>query len=146
MLSPADLPNDIAALKALLLAQDEVVEGLREQLNTRAVEIEHLKLQIAKLRRMQFGRKSEKLDHQIEQLELQLEDLQADEAEAAREMPAADQAPRKKSVRRPCPIICHETRRYMRRRPMPAQPAVAACGRWARTRRSNWSSCRPASA
>ena len=27
MLSPADLPNDIAALKALLLAQDEVVEG-----------------------------------------------------------------------------------------------------------------------
>ena len=90
MLSPADLPNDIAALKALLLAQDEVVEGLREQLNTRAVEIEHLKLQIAKLRRMQFGRKSEKLDHQIELLELQLEDLQADEAEAAREMPAAD--------------------------------------------------------
>src|SRR5471030_2605483 len=103
MLSPADLPNDIAALKALLLAQDEVVEGLREQLNTRAVEIEHLKLQIAKLRRMQFGRKSEKLDHQIEQLELQLEDLQADEAEAEREMPAADQAPRKKSVRRPLP-------------------------------------------
>ncbi|WP_445231430.1 IS66 family transposase [Duganella rhizosphaerae] len=79
------------------------MEGLREQLNTRAVEIEHLKLQIAKLRRMQFGRKSEKLDHQIEQLELQLEDLQADEAEAAREMPAADQAPRKKSVRRPLP-------------------------------------------
>ena len=103
MLSLADLPNDIAALKALLLAQDEVVEGLREQLNTRAVEIEHLKLQIAKLRRMQFGRKSEKLDHQIEQLELQLEDLQADEAEAAREMPAADQAPRKKSARRPLP-------------------------------------------
>lgn len=29
MLNPADLPNDIAALKALLLAQDEVVEGLR---------------------------------------------------------------------------------------------------------------------
>ena len=84
MLSPADLPNDIAALKALLLAQDAVVEGLRDQLNTRAVEIKHLKLQIAKLRRMQFGRKSEKLDHQIEQLELQLEDLQADEAEAAR--------------------------------------------------------------
>lgn len=62
-------------MKALLLAQNEMVEGLREQLNTRAVEIEHLKLQIAKSRRMQFGRKSEKLHHQIEQLELQLEDL-----------------------------------------------------------------------
>ena len=110
MLSPADLPNDIDALKALLLAserllqeRDEQLAGMAEQLNTRAVEIEHLKLQIAKLRRMQFGRKSEKLDHQIEQLELQLEDLQADEAEAAREMSAADQAPRKKSVRRPLP-------------------------------------------
>jgi transposase len=103
MLNLADLPNDIDALKALLLSQQRIVAGLTEQLNTRAVEIEHLKLQIAKLRRMQFGRKSEKLDHQIEQLELQLEDLQADEGEAAREMPAADQAPRKKSVRRPLP-------------------------------------------
>ena len=39
--------------------QQQVVAGLTEQLNTRDVEIEHLKLQIAKLRRMQFGRKSE---------------------------------------------------------------------------------------
>jgi hypothetical protein len=76
-------------LKALLLAseqvvreRDEVVAGLSEQLTTSSVEIEHLKLMIAKLRRMQFGRKSEKLDHQIEQLELQLEDLQAAEGEA----------------------------------------------------------------
>ena len=86
MLTAADLPDDIAALKALLLAserriqeRDDQVAGLEAQLNTRAAEIEHLKLWIAKLRRMQFGRKSEKLDHQIEQLELQLEDLQADE-------------------------------------------------------------------
>jgi transposase len=96
MLSPAHLPDDIDALKALVL-------GLTAQLNTRAAEIEHLKLQIAKLRRMQFGRKSEKLDHQIEQLELQLEDLQADDGEAAREMPPADRAPRNKSVRKPLP-------------------------------------------
>lgn len=110
MLSPADLPNDIDALKALLLAsegriqeRDEQLAGLREQLSTRAVEIEHLNLLIAKLRRMQFGRKSEKLDHQIEQLELQLEDLEADEGEAAREMPSNEPAPRKKSVRKPLP-------------------------------------------
>lgn len=95
--SPANLPNDVGTLKALLLAQDEVLEGLREHLNTHAVEIEHLKLQIAKLRRMQFGRKSEKLDHQIEQMELQLEELQADEAEAERKMPAPAPAPQKRS-------------------------------------------------
>lgn len=52
-----------------------------------AGEIEHLKLWIATLRRMQLGRKSEKLDHQIKQLELQLEDLQADDAEAERGRP-----------------------------------------------------------
>jgi transposase len=39
--------------------------------------IEHLQLLIAKLRRMQFGRSSEKIKHQIEQLELQLEELEA---------------------------------------------------------------------
>ena len=52
---------------------------------------------------MQFGRKSEKLDRQIEQFEMQLEVLQADESEAEREMPSADQEPRKKSVLRPLP-------------------------------------------
>jgi len=65
------LPDDIDALKAM-------VAELRQQLSSRTLEIEHLKLTIAKLRRMQFGRKSEKLDRQIEQLELRLEDLQAD--------------------------------------------------------------------
>lgn len=56
MLNAADHPNDIAALKALLLARDEQILGLEAQLNTRAAEIQHLKLTIAKLRRMQFGR------------------------------------------------------------------------------------------
>ena len=42
---------DPTALKALILSQ-------HEQLLSRDHEIEHLKLLIAKLRRMQFGRKS----------------------------------------------------------------------------------------
>ena len=48
---------------------------------SRDSEIEQLKLLIAKLRRMQFGRSSEKLDRQIEQLELRLEALQQNDAE-----------------------------------------------------------------
>jgi len=90
MSSPADLPDDIAALKALIAERDTalahkdvVVSELREQLSTRSAEIEHLKLWIAKLQRMQFGRKSEKLDTQIAQLELRLEDLQTDEGQSA---------------------------------------------------------------
>src|ERR1022692_1599018 len=63
------------ALKAPVLAQ-------HEQLLWRESEIEHLKLLIAKLQHMQFGRKSEKLARQIEQLELRLEDLQAKPAES----------------------------------------------------------------
>ncbi len=124
MFNPADLPNDIDALKALLWAREVEVAGLKAQLNTRAAEIEHLKLQIARLRRMQFGRKSEKLDHQIEQLELQLEDLQADDAEAEREMPAADQAPRKRAARKPLPEhLPRDEQRYL-----PPDEACPSCG------------------
>ena len=43
---------------------------------------------IAKLRRMQFGRKSEKLERQIEQLELKLEELESAKAGRASESDA----------------------------------------------------------
>jgi transposase len=79
-MSAATLPDlnllPAEALKALVLAQ-------HEQLLSRENEIAHLKLLIAKLQRMQFGRKSEKLTQQIEQLELRLEELQATPAENA---------------------------------------------------------------
>ena len=39
----------------------------------------NLKLLVLKLKRMQFGHKSEKLDRKIEQLELRLEELEAAE-------------------------------------------------------------------
>lgn len=52
---------------------------------------------------MQSGRKSEKLDNEIEQLELQLEYLQATEGEAKREMPPTDRSPLAKSAREPLP-------------------------------------------
>jgi transposase len=71
------------ALKALIVAQHNELIATHEQLLWRASEIEHLKLLLAKLQRMQFGRKSEKLARQIEQLELRLEDLQAKPAESA---------------------------------------------------------------
>ena len=60
---------DAAALKALIISQ-------HEQLSSDAAEIERLRLLIARLQRLQFGRKSEKLERQIEQLQLQLEDVE----------------------------------------------------------------------
>jgi transposase len=65
---------DTAALKALIRSQDE-------QLSSRAAEIERLKLLIVRLQRMQFGRKSEKLEREIRQLELQLDDLEESAAQ-----------------------------------------------------------------
>jgi transposase len=103
MLSHADLPDDIDALKALLIEQDATVRALQESLVSSTVEIEQLKLLIAKLKRMQFGRKSEKLDRQIEQLELKLEDLQADEGESATQAQRNARLPRKPSTRKPLP-------------------------------------------
>ena len=95
------LPDDIEALKALVRAQ-------QAQLTERAVEIEHLKLLIAKLKRLQFGRSSEKLDREIEQLQLKLEELQVSAVPAPTVQPitASAQTP----VRRPLPEHLPRTR------------------------------------
>ena len=90
-----DLPNDVETLKALVIAQQAC---LREH----AVEIEHLKLVIAKLKRLQFGRRSEKkIDGEIEQLELRLEELQVSAAPAA--PLTVEKPPAQTPVRRPLP-------------------------------------------
>src|SRR6266568_3574526 len=74
---------------AQLLSKDEQLLRKEEQLASRDEEIERLKLLIAKLRRMQFGRKSEKLDWQIEQLELKLGELEASRAQQAAASPVS---------------------------------------------------------
>lgn len=91
----AELPDDIEALKALVLEQ-------RAKLASTLAEIEHLKLLLAKLRRMQFGRSSERLERHIEQMELRLEELQSVQAELP---PAVKPRAVEKShpVRRPLP-------------------------------------------
>ncbi|MEZ0190466.1 IS66 family transposase [Ralstonia solanacearum] len=125
-------PDDIEALKALLLERDarighleDVVESHKAANATAKAEIEHLKLLIAKLRRMQFGRSSEKLDRQIEQLELRLEELEADEGAAPIEIAktprtAPEQAPRK-------PLPEHLPREILTHWPESGE-ACTACG------------------
>src|ERR1700749_2045953 len=89
--SESPLPDldalDIDALKSLVLAQ-------RSELDSHRTEIEKLKLFIVKLKRMQFGPRSEKLTRDIAQLELQLEDLEAAEAAAERSRETETIAPR----------------------------------------------------
>src|SRR3546814_18070900 len=67
-------------------------------------DLEKLKAQLAKLRRMTFGHSSEKLYRQIEQLELMLGDLEESVGQSEQRVPSrpSDEA-RDKPVRRPFP-------------------------------------------
>src|ERR1700693_153341 len=101
-------PNE---LKALIFRQHAEIFSQREQLISRDAEIEHLKLLLAKLRRMQFGRKSEKLDREIEQLELRLDELEASRAEKIASTSATPTA---------APVVNQTAKRAGK--PLPAHP------------------------
>src|SRR6202044_3160828 len=100
-----------AELHAFALACQSELKVAEISVQYKALEIEKLKLQIAKLRRMQFGRSSERITRQIEQLELRLEELQARRAEGgakadAEAVPAEPVGPireRRKPKRQPLP-------------------------------------------
>mgnify|MGYP001562802793 FL=1 len=81
MLDVHQLPDDVAALKAMIVAREALIES-------RDARIEALEAQLALLKRRQFGQSSEKLDRAIAQLELKLEDLREDEGLAAARLPA----------------------------------------------------------
>ena len=106
-LATADLPFDPDALRAFALACQAELKAAELSVQLRTLEIEKLKFQIARLRRMQFGRSSERITRQIEQLELQLEELETGEAEDTAHAAAEDRPepirPRMKPKRKPLP-------------------------------------------
>src|ERR1700690_2324026 len=91
----SDLPDNIEILKQIVIEQ-------RAQLLSNSLQIEQLKLQLAKLRGMQFGRASEQIDEKVAQLELTLEDLEV-RAAAAPPAVGAVLLERVKPARRPLP-------------------------------------------
>ena len=107
MSNAADPTHEIAELRAWLAQREAELAVARAELTGARLQIEQYKAQLAKLRRMQFGRSSEKIDAEIGQLELILEDLE--EGEAARRASATQHAPsqsrrdRRQAVRRPLP-------------------------------------------
>src|ERR1700758_2885550 len=113
----ADLTTlDRTALEALVLAQQEKLRG-------RDSEIEHLKLVIAKLRRMMFGTKSEKVTREIEQLELRLEELETRRSEPPATT-AAVPDPKGRPTRRPLPDhLPREVHMHL-----PQQDSCSQCG------------------
>jgi transposase len=121
------LPSDLATAHALILAERDARQRAEALVSAAALEIERLKLLLARMRRERFGQSSERGARLVEQLELQLAELEEGvaEEEAAAEIAAAppERAERSGSTRRPA------------RRPLPEHlprerivyPAPCAC-------------------
>jgi transposase len=106
--SSPPLPTDLAAAHAMILAERRArLEAQAAASSTEAV-IAHLKLMIEKLRRELYGSRAERTARLIDQMELQLEELEAKatEDEMAAELAARQAsmpAPRRRPARKPFP-------------------------------------------
>lgn len=124
----------IIAEKETQLAERDRLLAVRDaELYAKTLQIEHLKAQLAVLRRTRFGRSSEKLDREIEQLELLLGELEEGVAESNARTEQAEQEPA--SPRRATP----RNHKPTGRKPLPAhlpreqvthtpQGACSCCG------------------
>ena len=99
------LPDEV---RALIASQAATILRQQAALDGQAARIEQLRAQLAKLRRMQFGRSSEKLDAAIIQLELALEDLEEEQGAQEAANPA-DEPSEASGHARParCPLPDH---------------------------------------
>jgi transposase len=137
-----DLPQDIVELQRMLadtqaqlaeaskrLDEQQRIIALRDaELYAKTLQIEHLKARLARLRRQQFGRSSEKLDREIEQLELLLGELEEGVASSQAEAKRASNDPRPKRNRTPHgrkPLPEHLPRERVIIDPLPSCPS---CG------------------
>jgi transposase len=82
--TPADtpLPDDVEQLKAALLAERAIRREVEARVADAQAMIEHLKLRIAMFEQHRFGASSERGRKILDQLELQLEELETEIAEA----------------------------------------------------------------
>ena len=116
VLAMSDAASEIARLRAALAASEARAEAAESELaqaravvSTSEAMIKHLRLEIAKLRREQYGRSSERRARLIDQMELQLEELEAtateDEiaAEKAAKTTTVASFERRRPARKPFP-------------------------------------------
>ncbi len=119
------LPSDVESLHKLLHAAEEKLESLSAQLRSRDVLIEKMRLELAHLKRMKFGRSSEQLDEKIAQLEFSLEELEANEA-AMPALPTSVAGSQARAPRKPLPA--HLPREVVSHEPSGGICQCAECG------------------
>jgi transposase len=128
-LSP-DIPDNIEALKAALIATQTELAMAQARVSDDQALIAHLKLVIAKYNRERFGPRSERTARLLDQMELQLEELEssATEDELAAEKACAKTTnvaafTRKKPSRKPFPAHLPRERVVI-----PGPASCACCG------------------
>jgi transposase len=123
------LPDDLETLKQLVRAREAELAQARAEVSSAEALIAHLRLAIEKMRREMFGPRSERKARLLDQMELQLEELEASAAEdelAAEQAAAAGETSQVRAF----------TRRKPARQPFPAHlpreriivPGPTACG------------------
>ena len=96
------LPDDVAALRLMLLEARAERDAERDQNTRLAAQIDRLRHLLRQLQRLQFGRRSEKLDP--DQLNLAFEDLEQAVAEAEAEQEKADPALKRARAEKRCAV------------------------------------------
>ena len=130
MTSPETLPDDIAALQTALIAERMARQQAEARASGAEAMVTYLKLLIAKMKRERFGQSAERGRKLLDQLELQLEELEASATEDEVAAGTAEPAPptvhgltRKKPVRGPLPAHLPRERVVV-----PAPPSCPCCG------------------
>jgi len=90
---PVDMPDDPAALKAMIAALQAENAKISATLRAHDLLVQSLRIRIAKLKKQKFGASSERIEREIEQLELALEDLMVATVEAEDTPPEEDETP-----------------------------------------------------
>ena len=86
------LPEDPAILKAMIATLQAENAKMLATIRAHDQLIQTLRLRIAKLKKQAFGKSSEKIEREIEQLELALEDLLIASAESTTTLADEDEA------------------------------------------------------
>jgi transposase len=117
---------ELAVLRAALTAEQAARREAEARASGAEAMVAHLKLLIAKLRHARFGASSERSRKLLDQMELQLEELEAaaTEDEAAAPVPATgERSPRRRPVRGPLPAHLPRERVVL-----PSPSACPCCG------------------
>jgi transposase len=127
------LPDDVETLKRLLLVRDAELARARAEASSAEALVSYLRLTIEKMRRELYGQRSERKARLLNQMELELEELEAataeDELAAEKAMAAAGDRTlvraftRKKPSRKPFPAHLPRERVIV-----PGPTACACCG------------------